>query len=244
MAGHSKFKNIMHRKGSQDKKRAKLFSRLSREITVSAKLGLPDPNMNPRLRTAINNALAANMPKDNIDKAIKKQTDNEKNNQIEEIIYEGFGPSGVAVMIECITDNKNRTASEIRATFSKYNGNLGISGSVRHFFEKIGIVIYPDTICKFEDIFEFSASIGVDDIQEIEHFYELTLPNEKFHEILERLEEKYKFPSSSSVEWRAKELLEIEKNKTLKVIELLEKIEDIDDVQSLYSNLKISKDSL
>ncbi|MAI85437.1 MAG: YebC/PmpR family DNA-binding transcriptional regulator [Rickettsiales bacterium] len=244
MAGHSKFKNIMHRKGSQDKKRAKLFSRLTREISVSAKLGIPDPNVNPRLRTAINNAFAANMPKDNIDKAIRKHSENEKNSLIEEIVYEGYGPSGIAVIIECITDNKNRTASEIRSTFSKNNGNLGISGSVRHFFEKVGIAVYSKNICEFEDIFEFSISVGVIDIQETEEHYELTIPNEEFHAILEKLEVKYELPVSSSVEWKAKELLQLEKEKIVKVIELLEKLEDIDDVQNLYSNLKIPNDIL
>ena len=139
MAGHSKFKNIMHRKGAQDKKRAKLFARLIREISVATKLGLPDPNSNPRLRTAINNALSANMPKDNIDRAIKKNSESDSSTQIEEITYEGFGPGGVAIIIEAMTDNKNRSASEIRSTFNKYGGNLGSSGSVKHFFEKIGI---------------------------------------------------------------------------------------------------------
>ena len=142
MAGHSKFKNIMHRKGAQDKKRAKLFSRLIREISVSAKLGSPDPSSNPRLRAAINNALSSNMTKDTIDKAIKKNSSQDDKNLIEEITYEGFGPSGVAIIVESMTDNKNRSASEIRSTFSKYNGNLGISGSVKHNFKKVGMISY------------------------------------------------------------------------------------------------------
>ena len=142
MAGHSKFKNIMHRKGAQDKKRAKLFARLIREISVATKLGLPDPNSNPRLRTAINNALSANMPKDNIDRAIKKNSESDSSTQIEEITYEGFGPAGVAIIIEAMTDNKNRTASEIRSTFNKYGGNLGSNGSVKHFLKKLELFLF------------------------------------------------------------------------------------------------------
>ena len=144
MAGHSKFKNIMHRKGAQDKKRAKLFSRLIREISVSVKLGSPDPDSNPRLRTAINNALSSNMTKDTIDKAIKKQSSDDGKESIEEIIYEGFGPGGVSIMLEVMTDNKNRSASEVRSTFSKYNGNLGVSGCVKHNFKKIGYISYEN----------------------------------------------------------------------------------------------------
>ena len=140
MAGHSKFKNIMHRKGAQDKKRAKLFARLIREISVATKLGLPDPNANPRLRTAINNALSANMPKENIDRAIKKNSESDSSTQIEEITYEGFGPGGVAIIIEAMTDNKNRTASEIRSTFNKYGGNLGETGSVSFSFKRLGSI--------------------------------------------------------------------------------------------------------
>lgn len=156
MAGHSKFKNIMHRKGAQDKKRAKLFSRLIREISVAAKLAGNDPESNPRLRTAINNALSANMSKDNIDRAIKKNTSDSNEEQIHEILYEGFGPNGVAIIIECLTDNKNRSASEIRSTFSKYNGNLGVSGCVKHNFEKVGIISYPKDIDDFDSFFNYT----------------------------------------------------------------------------------------
>ena len=151
MAGHSKFKNIMHRKGAQDKKRAKLFSRLIREISVSAKLGSPDPDSNPRLRSAINNALSSNMTKESIDKAIKKQTSTDDKDLIEEIIYEGFGPNGVAIIVETMTDNKNRSAAEVRSTFSKYKGNLGVSGCVKHNFKKVGIISYNKSITTFEE---------------------------------------------------------------------------------------------
>ena len=173
MAGHSKFKNIMHRKGAQDKKRAKLFSRLIREISVSARLGSPDPSSNPRLRAAINNALSSNMTKDTIDKAIKKNSSQDDKNSIEEITYEGFGPLGVAIIVESMTDNKNRSASEIRSTFSKYNGNLGISGSVKHNFKKIGMISYSKEITTFENFFEFCVSLNVNDIMENNEIYEV-----------------------------------------------------------------------
>ena len=173
MAGHSKFKNIMHRKGAQDKKRAKLFSRLIREISVSAKLGSPDPTSNPRLRSAINNALSSNMTKDTIDKAIKKNSGQDDKNSIEEITYEGFGPSGIAIIVESMTDNKNRSASEIRSTFSKYNGNLGISGSVRHNFKKVGIITYAKEVTTFENFFEFCVSLNINDVIENDNSFDV-----------------------------------------------------------------------
>ena len=236
MAGHSKFKNIMHRKGAQDKKRAKLFSRLIREISVATKLGLPDPAMNPRLRSAINNALSANMPKENIDKAIKKQTDSNSNDQIEEIVYEGYGPNGIAVIIECFTDNKNRTASELRSILSKNNGNLGISGCVRHFFEKVAIIVLPNNLSTFEEIFEFVIPFGVEDIEESEKSYEIIMKPDSFHHVFEKLENKYKIPLSSSLEWRANELVNFDEFKNQKILDFFDKLEDLDDVQNIFSN--------
>ena len=188
MAGHSKFKNIMHRKGAQDKKRAKLFSRLIREITVASKIGGEDPDSNPRLRTAINNALSSNMSKENIKKAIKKNNSSSDSDQISEIIYEGFGPCGVAIIIESLTDNKNRSASEIRSTFSKYNGNLGISGCVKHHFNKIGTISYPKEIESFDSFFDFSASLNVKDIYENDDSYEVITDPEFFHDVIANLE--------------------------------------------------------
>ena len=155
----------MHRKGAQDKKRAKLFSRLIREISVASKIGGEDPDSNPRLRAAINNALSSNMSKDSINKAIKKSNLNSES-ELTEIIYEGFGPNGVAILVESLTDNKNRSASEIRSTFSKYNGNLGITGCVRHNFNKLGIITYPNNVDKFDIFFEHCVSLDVKDITE------------------------------------------------------------------------------
>ena len=242
MAGHSKFKNIMHRKGAQDKKRAKLFSRLIREISVATKLGLPDPNANPRLRSAVNNALAANMTRDSIDKAIKKHSDNSTKTQIEEIIYEGFGPGGAAIIIEVYTDNKNRSASEIRTTFNKFNGNLGTSGSVKHLFQKIGTIIYPKSIDSFEGLFDFSSTLSVLDLNENNEIFEIETTLEAFHDILENFEKKYDIPKSSNLEWRAKELINIKENDAEKLLTLIEKLEEIDDVQNIFSNFDISEE--
>ena len=242
MAGHSKFKNIMHRKGAQDKKRAKLFSRLIREISVATKLGLPDPNANPRLRSAVNNALAANMTRDSIDKAIKKHSDNSSKTQIEEIIYEGFGPGGAAIIIEVYTDNKNRSASDIRTTFNKFNGNLGTSNSVKHLFQKIGTIIYPKSIDSFESLFEFSSTLSVLDLDENNEIYEIETTLETFHEILENFEKKYDIPKSSNLEWKAKELINIKENDAEKLLTLIEKLEELDDVQNIFSNFDISEE--
>ena len=244
MAGHSKFKNIMHRKGAQDKKRAKLFSRLIREISVSARLGSPDPSSNPRLRAAINNALSSNMTKDTIDKAIKKNSSQDDKNSIEEITYEGFGPLGVAIIVESMTDNKNRSASEIRSTFSKYNGNLGISGSVKHNFKKIGMISYSKEITKFENFFEFCVSLNVNDIMENNEIYEVETDLELFSETLEALENKYSVAKFSSLEWKPLNSIEISNEEDAKsLLILLEKLEELDDVQNVFSNFNIN-DSL
>ena len=244
MAGHSKFKNIMHRKGAQDKKRAKLFSRLIREISVSARLGSPDPSSNPRLRAAINNALSSNMTKDTIDKAIKKNSSQDDKNSIEEITYEGFGPLGVAIIVESMTDNKNRSASEIRSTFSKYNGNLGISGSVKHNFKKIGMISYSKEITTFENFFEFCVSLNVNDIMENNEIYEVETDLELFSETLEALENKYSVAKFSSLEWKPLNSIEISNEDDAKsLLILLEKLEEIDDVQNVFSNFNIN-DSL
>ena len=244
MAGHSKFKNIMHRKGAQDKKRAKLFSRLIREISVATKLGLSDPDSNPRLRTAINNALSANMPKDNIDKAIKKNSNNSENVNIEEIIYEGFGPGGVGIVIESFTDNKNRTASEIRSTFSKYNGNLGTNGSVRHLFNKTGVITYPNSIGSFEEVFDYCVSLSVIDLEEEADQIKIFTSMELFHKINLNLEKKYGLPESSNLEWKPVDLVDLEEGDAIKLLTLIEKLEEIDDVQNISSNFNISENIL
>ena len=242
MAGHSKFKNIMHRKGAQDKKRAKLFSRLIREISVSAKLGSPDPTSNPRLRSAINNALSSNMTKDTIDKAIKKNSGQDDKNSIEEITYEGFGPSGIAIIVESMTDNKNRSASEIRSTFSKYNGNLGISGSVRHNFKKVGIITYAKEVTTFENFFEFCVSLNINDVIENDNSFDVESDLEVFSQTLEALENKYSVPQFTSLEWKPLNTIEISNQDDAKsLLILLEKLEELDDVQNVFANFNINE---
>ena len=242
MAGHSKFKNIMHRKGAQDKKRAKLFSRLIREISVSAKLGSPDPTSNPRLRSAINNALSSNMTKDTIDKAIKKNSGQDDKNSIEEITYEGFGPSGIAIIVESMTDNKNRSASEIRSTFSKYNGNLGISGSVRHNFKKVGIITYAKEVTTFENFFEFCVSLNINDVVENDNSFDVETDLEIFSQTLEALENKYSVPQFTSLEWKPLNTIEISNQDDAKsLLILLEKLEELDDVQNVFANFNINE---
>ena len=242
MAGHSKFKNIMHRKGAQDKKRAKLFSRLIREISVSAKLGSPDPTSNPRLRSAINNALSSNMTKDTIDKAIKKNSVQDDKNSIEEITYEGFGPSGIAIIVESMTDNKNRSASEIRSTFSKYNGNLGISGSVRHNFKKVGIITYAKEVTTFENFFEFCVSLNINDVIENDNSFDVETDLEVFSQTLEALENKYSVAQFSSLEWKPLNTIEISNQDDAKsLLVLLEKLEELDDVQNVFANFNINE---
>ena len=232
----------MHRKGAQDKKRAKLFSRLIREISVAAKIGGTDPDSNPRLRAAVNNALSSNMTKDNIQKAINKNNTNSDNDRILEIIYEGFGPGGAAIIIESMTDNKNRSASEIRSTFSKYNGNLGISGSVKHNFKKTGIISYSHEVDDFESFFEFCANQNVDDIQENDDTYDVITTLESFHNVMVYLEDKYSFPKLSAIEWRPINTIDVnDEENAKKLFALLDKLEDLDDVQTVASNFNIDE---
>ena len=232
----------MHRKGAQDKKRAKLFSRLIREISVSAKLGSPDPTSNPRLRSAINNALSSNMTKDTIDKAIKKNSGQDDKNSIEEITYEGFGPSGIAIIVESMTNNKNRSASEIRSTFSKYNGNLGISGSVRHNFKKVGIITYAKEVTTFENFFEFCVSLNINDVIENDNSFDVETDLEAFSQTLETLENKYSVPQFTSLEWKPLNTIEISNQDDAKsLLVLLEKLEELDDVQNVFANFNINE---
>ena len=180
------------------------------------------------------------MTKDTIDKAIKKQSENSSSNNIEEIIYEGYGPGGTAIIIESFTDNKNRSASEIRTTFNKFDGNLGTSGSVKHLFEKVGIIVYNKKVDSFESFFEFSASINVKDINELEDTYEIETTLDKFHSISESFENKYNIPISANLEWRTKDLIDLNEKNATKFINLVEKLEELEDVQNIFSNSNIS----
>ena len=239
MAGHSKFKNIMHRKGAQDKKRSKVFSKLAKEITVAAKLGTPDPEMNPRLRTAIQAARAQNMPKDNIERAIRKSQD-AGGEQYEEIRYEGFGTGGVGVIVEALTDNRNRTAGEVRATFSKHGGNLGETGSVSFMFDRVGAVEYPPDAASADDMFEAAIEAGADDCESSEDGHVLYCDAESLHEVAGALESRFGEPLSARIIWRPQSSIELDDTSGEKLLRMLSALEDSDDVQNVYANFEVS----
>ncbi len=238
MAGHSKFKNIMHRKGAQDKKRSKIFSKLSKEITVAAKMGTPDPDMNPRLRTAITAARAQNMPKDNIERAIKKSQQDGEN--YEEVRYEGFGPSGVGVIVEALTDNRNRTASEVRTIFAKNGGNLGETGSVSFMFDRVGAIEFAGDVASNDDMFEAALEAGADDCESGDDLHTLYCDAESLHEVLKGLEEKFGDPQSAKIIWKPQNNLDVDDEKGEKLLKLLDLLEDSDDVQNVYANFEVS----
>ncbi|RST69791.1 YebC/PmpR family DNA-binding transcriptional regulator [Candidatus Aquarickettsia rohweri] len=238
MAGHSKFKNIMHRKGAQDKKRAKAFTRAVKEIIVAAKSGMPDPNFNPRLRTAITAAKQANLPKDKIDNAIKKATSADNDVNYDEIRYEGYGPGGVAIIVETLTDNKNRTASEVRAAFSKNGGALGEPGSVGYMFKKVGSITYEESNLDKNQLIDDAIEFEADDCTEKGNFIEIITNTEKYSEISDSLENKFGKPFESQVKWVADTLVELDGEKSEKVFKLLEVLDNLDDVQSVHSNHK------
>ena len=239
MAGHSKFKNIMHRKGAQDKKRAKAFTRAVKEIIVAAKTGMPDPNFNPRLRTAIIAAKQANLPKDKIDNAIKKATSATDSVNYEEIRYEGYGPGGIAIIVETLTDNKNRTASEVRAAFSKNGGALGEPGSVGYMFKKVGSIIYDESNIDKNKLIDDAIELEADDCIEEDSVIEIISSTEKYSEINDALENKFGKPLESQIKWVADTLVELDEEKNEKVAKLLEALDNLDDVQSVNSNQKL-----
>lgn len=243
MAGHSKFKNIMHRKGAQDKKRSKMFSKLSKEITVAAKMGAPDPEMNPRLRTAIQAARAQNMPKDNIERAIKKSQDDGGENY-EEVRYEGFGVAGVGVIVEALTDNRNRTAGEVRSIMSKAGGNLGETGSVSFMFDRVGEIAYPASAASNDDMFEAAIEAGADDCESSEDEHLLYCDAEALHEVARALEDKFGEPQSARIMWRPQNSIELDDEKGEKLLRMLEALEDSDDVQNVYANFEVSDEVL
>jgi YebC/PmpR family DNA-binding regulatory protein len=241
MAGHSKFKNIQHRKGAQDKRRAKVFSRLSKEITVAAKMGLPDPAYNPRLRAAILAARAQNMPKDNIERAIKKSQE-AGGEDYAEIRYEGFAPGGVGVIVETLTDNRNRTASDVRATFSKYGGNLGETGAVSFMFDRVGEIVFPLAAGTPDAMLEAALEAGADDCQSDEEGHRFYCDIGELHEIASRLEATLGEPSSVRMIWRPQNTVGIDDEKAEKLLKMLDALEDSDDVQNVYANFDIPEE--
>ena len=239
MAGHSQFKNIMHRKGRQDAVRSKLFGKLAREITVSAKIGLPDPAMNPRLRAAIIAARAENMPKDNIERAIKKALGGEGENY-EEIRYEGYGPGGVAVIVEVLTDNRNRTAGEVRAAFTKSGGNLAETGAVSFMFDRVGVIEYDAKVASGEAMFEAALEAGADDVVSNESGHEVYAAQDQYGAVAKALEAKFGEPRKASLVWRPQNTVAVGDEQGEKLLKLIENLNEHDDVQNVYANFEVS----
>jgi len=240
MAGHSHFKNMMHRKGRADKIRSKLFTKLSREITVSAKLGTPDPEMNPRLRAAVQAARAANMPKDNIERAIKKSQGN-IDNSYEFSRYEGFGPGRTGVIIEVLTDNKNRSVSNIRTIFQKFGGSLGETGSVSYQFEQIGQIKIKKELMSQNDALEIAINAGAEDCVTTDLHHEINCKKEEFNSVREEIEKKVKDLSFAGLIWNPLSKVNLDKETFDKVVNFLEQIEDDDDVQNVFTNFEVDE---
>ena len=239
MAGHSKWSNIKHRKGAQDQKRGKIFTKLIREITIASRLGGGDLESNPRLRKAVNNAKSNNMPSEKIDRAINKGIGVLEGVSFEEIIYEGYGPNGVAIIVEVITDNKNRSVAELRNAFTKYGGSLGETGSVSWMFEKKGQIIFQDSSLGFDALFDLVIIAGAEDIEEYDDGYIVTTPFELLMEVRKVIEEKGCVIKSADYEMLSKTSQKLERSKSEKVINLLTSLENNDDVNKLFSNLEI-----
>ena len=236
MSGHSKWASIKHSKGKADKQRSKIFSKLSKEISVAAKLGDKDPNMNPRLRSAMQAARSANMPKDNIERAIDKSSANNENN-FENLRYEGFGPDKIAVIVETLTDNKNRTASNIRTIFQKSGGNLGTQGSASHNFSQLGIIKVDKNEISDEKILELAIESGADECISNDNFHEIQCPMSKIYNVKKNLEKIIVNFISTEIEWVPLNSVNVEKDRVNSAIEFLETLEDDDDVQNVYSNI-------
>ena len=239
MAGHSKFKNIMHRKGRADSARSKLFSKLSREITVAAKSGLPDPNMNARLRLAVNNAKGESLPKDVIDRAIKKASGGDAE-AYEEIRYEGFGPGGVGVIVEVLTDNRNRSAANVRATFSKHGGNLGESGSVSFMWDRVGEIGYPAAAGSEDKVMEAAIEAGAQDVESSEDGHLIFTAFEDLSAVIEALEKALGTPKGTAIVWRPKSGNPVSNDDSATLMKLLDALDDDDDVSNVFTNVELT----
>jgi YebC/PmpR family DNA-binding regulatory protein len=239
MAGHSQFKNIMHRKGRQDAAKSKLFGKLAREITVSARLGLPDPAMNPRLRAAVLAARAENMPRDNIDRAIKKAVGGDAESY-DEIRYEGYGPGGVAVIVEVLTDNRNRTAGEVRATFTRAGGHLAETGAVSFLFDHVGLIEYDAKIATAEAMLEAAIEAGVEDVVSSESGHEIYTTQDSLGEVAKALEAKFGEPRKAALVWKPQNTITVNDEQGEKVFRLMEMLNEHDDVQNVYANFEVS----
>jgi YebC/PmpR family DNA-binding regulatory protein len=239
MAGHSQFKNIMHKKGRADKARSKLFSKLAREITVSAKLGLPDPAFNPRLRAAILAAKAENMPKDNIERAIKKSQGSDTENY-DQIRYEGYAAGGVAVIVEALTDNRNRTAGEVRAIFTKNGGNLAETGAVSFMFNHVGVVEFDGKVASADAMLEAAIEAGAEDVISSADGHQVFTTPGTLGEVAKALEAKFGEPRKSELMWRPQNTIAVDDEAGEKVLKLMEALDDADDVQNVYANFEVS----
>lgn len=242
MAGHSQFKNIMHRKGAQDKKRAQQFAKLGREIIVAAKTGGPDPEANPRLRTALQAARAANMPKDNVERAIKRATGEGGDVNYEEVRYEGYGPGGVAVIVEALTDNRNRTAAEIRTIFSKNGGSLGETNSVSFQFERVGEIVFPAEIGDAEAVFEAAVEAGAEDVQSGDEGHVISCAADDFSSVRDALVERFGDPRSAGLVWRPLNTVAVNEEQAQTLLKLIDALDDNDDVQQVSANYEIPDD--
>jgi len=244
MAGHSQFKNIMYRKGAQDKKRARLFTRLAREIMAAARSGLPDPESNPRLRSAMAAARAANMPKDNIARTIKRATGGEDDTNFAEVRYEGYGPGGVAVIVEAMTDNRNRTASSIRTAFNKHGGNLGETNSVSFMFQRVGNISYPADAASADAMFEAALDAGATDVASSADGHVITCTPEDLYAVRETLEARFGAPTEAQLIWKPMSTVPVSGDTASVLLKLLEALEEDDDVQSVSANFDIAEDEL
>jgi YebC/PmpR family DNA-binding regulatory protein len=239
MAGHSQFKNIMHRKGRQDAAKSKLFGKLAREITVSAKLGIPDPTMNPRLRAAIIAARAENMTKDTIERAIKKALGGDAENYAE-IRYEGYGPGGVAVIVEVLTDNRNRTAGDVRSIFSKNGGNLAETGAVSFMFDHVGAVEFDTQVASADAMLEAAIEAGADDVVSSEGGHEIYASQDKFRDVGKALEGQFGEPRKVALVWKPQNTVPVDDENGEKLLKLIDTLNEHDDVQNVYANFEIS----
>ena len=239
MAGHSHFKNMMHRKGAQDAKRARVFARMIREITVAARQGLPDPAFNPRLRAAVAASRQANMTRDTIERAIKKAAGETGTDDYQEVRYEGYGPAGVAVIVEALTDNRNRTAGEVRSAFAKHGGALGETNSVSFLFHRLGAIRYPASAASEEAMLEAAIDAGAENVESDAEVHDVTCAIEDFFSIRDALETKFGEPESARFEWRPTTFITLNEDKAAGLLKLLDVLEDSDDVQNVYANFDV-----
>jgi YebC/PmpR family DNA-binding regulatory protein len=239
MAGHSQFKNIMHRKGAQDARRARAFAKLIREITVAARAGLPDPAANPRLRAAVLAAMKSNMTRDTVDRAIKKAAGAGQGEDYVEVRYEGYGPAGVAVIVEALTDNRNRTASDIRAAFSKHGGALGETNSVSFLFSRLGVVRYAAAVASAEDMLEAAIEAGAENVDSDAELHDVTCTLEDFFAVRDALEARFGAPEEAKLDWRPTTTVTLDEERAASVLKLIDALDDNDDVQNVYANFDV-----